>query len=134
MTRAEIASMIAGVGLPYAYDHFTPDDTPGAPPFITFIYPADADFKADDVNYQRGTDLTIEFYTDEPDFTKEAAIETALNSAGLVYSRSGPIYIRDERMYQTTYETSVLLDEAPPAETGNETSNTEVLDTDAEQG
>lgn len=134
MTRAEIAAMIAGVGLPYAYDHFTPDDTPGAPPFICFIYPADGDFKADDSNYQRVTDLTIEFYTDEPDFITEAEIETALNSAGLVYSRSGPSYIRDERMYKTTYETSVLLTEATPAAAGNETSNTEVLDTDGEQG
>lgn len=134
MTRAEIATMIAGVGLPYAYDHFTKDDAPDGPPFICFLYPEDADFKADDSNYQRITDLTVELYVDAPDFTLEAAVETALGGAGLVYTRSGPRYIRDERMYQTTWETSVLLTEAPPATAGEETSNTEVLDKDGEQG
>ena len=115
MTRAEIASLIAGIGLPYAYDHFTADDSPGGPPFICFMYTDDADFKADDTNYQRITDLTLELYVDEPDFTKEAAIEAALAEAGLVYARSGPDYIQNERMYQTTYETSVLLTDNPPA-------------------
>ena len=125
--------MIAGVGLPYAYDHFTKDDAPGGPPFICFIYPYSADFLADDANYQGITDLTIELYTDEPDFTHEAAIETALRGAGLVYARSGPAYIQDERMYMTTYETSALLTEAPPpAQAEAETNDTEVLDQNGE--
>ena len=142
MTRAEIASLIAGVGLPYAYDHFTADDSPGGPPFICFMYTDDADFKADDTNYQRITDLTIELYVDEPDFTKEAAIEAALAGAELVYAKSGPAYIKDERMYQTTYETSVLLtgnapapDDPTAAPTEEPpTNDTEVLEQDAEQG
>lgn len=114
--------MIASVGLPYAYDHFEKRNAPGGPPFICFLYPESADFQADDTNYQRITDLTIELYVDEPDFALEAAVEAALNGAGLVYGRSGPEYIREERMYQTVYDTSVLL------------TDTEVLDTDAEQG
>jgi len=142
MTRAEIATMIAGVGLPNAYDHFTKDDKPDGPPFICFLYPEDADFKADDSNYQRITDLTVELYVDAPDFTLEAAVETALGGSGLVYTRSGPRYIRDERMYQTTYETSVLLTDNPPAPDDPTaaptdeppTNDTEVLEQDAEQG
>ena len=129
MTRAEIATMIAGVGLPYAYDHF---DEVTLPPRICFLYPDSADFIADGVNYQGITDLTIELYVDEPDFVREAAIETALRDHGLVYSRTGPVYIRDERMYLTTYETSALLTEAQPAAAGEETNNTEVLDTNGE--
>ena len=142
MTRAEIASLIAGVGLPYAYDHFTADDSPGGPPFICFMYTDDADFKADDTNYQRITDLTIELYVDEPDFTTEDAIEAALAGAELVYAKIGPAYIKDERMYQTTYETSVLLTDNPPAPDDPTaapteeppTNDTEVLEQDAEQG
>lgn len=134
MTREEIATMIAGVGLPFAYDHFTKDETPGGPPFICFLYPDSDDFLADDGNYQGITDLTIELYADAPDFEKESAVEAALSNAGLVYSRSGPNYIDNERMYQTTFETSVLLTEAPPDTTGDDTTKTEVLDTDGEQG
>ena len=129
MTRAEIATMIAGVGLPYAYDHF---DEVTLPPRICFLYSGSDDFLADNANYQGITDLTIELYTDEPDFTHEAAIEAALANAGLVYSRTGPEYIREERMYMTTYETSVLLTEATAA--GVETNDTEVLDQNGEQG
>ena len=62
--------------------------------------------------------------------------------AGLVYTRSGPRYIRDERMYQTTWETSVLLTDNPPAPDDPTaapteeppTNDTEVLEQDAEQG
>ena len=132
--------MIEGIGLPYAYDHFKKEEAPAGPPYICFLYPDDADFKADDTNYQRITALTVELYTDEPDFTLEAAVETALNGAGLVYARSGPDYINGEKMYMTTYETSVVLTEAVPTETApaseeeEPTNDTEVLEQDAEQG
>ena len=134
--------MIAGVGLPNAYDHFKKKDSPGGPPFICFLYTDDDDFVADDINYQRITGLTVELYTDEPDFNKEAAVESALTGAGLVYARSGPEYIQNERMYQTTYETSVLLTDNPPAPDDPTTApteepptnDTEVLEPNAEQG
>ena len=126
--------MIAGVGLPNAYDHFKKEESPGGPPFICFLYTDDNDFKADDTNYQRITGLTVELYTDEPDFTKEAAVEAALTGAGLVYARSGPEYIQSERMYQTTYETSVVLTEAEETEGDAPSENTEVLEPNAEQG
>ena len=138
MTRDEIAGMLAGVGLPYAYDHFTEAEAPGAPPFICFLYTDGADLPADDCNYQRITGLTVELYTDAPDFAKEAAVETALNGAGLVYGKSGPEYIDGERMYMTTWTTSAVITEPPPAppatpDAGQDNDNSEVLDTNAEQ-
>lgn len=129
MTRDEIATVIASVGLPYAYDHFTDDDAPGGPPFICFLYTDRADFLADDINYQPITTLVIELYTDDPDFTKEAAVESALNNAGLVYGKDGPEYIDGERMYMTTYSTTVLLTEAPDDGQDNDTE----VDTNGEQ-
>ena len=134
MTRAEIATMIAGVGLPFAYDHFKKEEAPAGPPFICFLYPENGDFIADDINYQRITGLTVELYTDDPDFTKEAAVEAALNGAGLVYAKSGPEYIQSERMYMTTYETSVVLTEAAETEGDAPSNDTEVLEQNAEQG
>ena len=73
MTQAEIATMIAGVGLPYAYDHFKADESPGGPPFICFMYTDDDDFLADDTNYQRITGLTVE----QPAAVEEVAAPAA---------------------------------------------------------
>ena len=124
MTTQEVATMIAGIGLPYAYDHFTDEDKPSGPPFICFFYPNSADMMADNVNYQGITALVIELYSDNKDFTNEAAIETALTASELPWVKS-EAWIETEQMFQVTYETEVLLT-AP--------DNTEVLTTDGEQG
>lgn len=106
--------MIAGVGLPYAYDHFDENDAdrPDGPPFICFLYPGRDDFMADDANYSRITELVIELYTDNADFTLEESVEAALTAAGLPFGKSGPTHIESERMFQTTYTTEVLLTNA----------------------
>lgn len=121
MTTQDIATMIAGIGLPYAYDHFTDEDKPAGPPFICFFYPNSADLMADNMNYQGITALVIELYVDNKDFTKEAAVEAALTAAGLPWAKS-ETWIDSEQMYQVTYETEALLTAAQ--------DNTEVLTTD----
>lgn len=110
MTYKEIATMIAGIGYPYAYYQFT-QATAKEPPFICFYYPGRDDFLADDTNYQHITELVIELYisfSDNKDFTAEAAVESALEAAGLVYEKDES-YIDSERMYMVTYTTEVLI-------------------------
>ena len=111
MTRAEISTMIAGVGIPYAFDHFDDEDGahPQGPPFICFMLSARDDFHADNGNYVKVAQLVIELYTDDPDFTLEAAVESALTTAGLGYQRGDQSFIDSEQMYQTIYNTEVLL-------------------------
>ena len=109
MTRKGVSDMIAGIGLPYAYYQFAEREAPSGPPFICFYYPRDDDFIADDKNYQPINALIIELYSDNVDFTHEAAIESALQTNGLPYSRE-QTYIEGERMYQTTYTTEVVID------------------------
>lgn len=121
MTTQEVATMIAGIGLPYAYDHFTDEDKPEGPPFICFFYPNSADLMADNVNYQGITALVIELYSDNKDFANEAAIEAALTASELPWVKT-VTWIDSERMYQVTYETEALLTAAQ--------DNTEVLTTD----
>ena len=108
MTLTEVATMIAGIGLPYAYYQF---DKPTRPPFICFYYPGDNDFIADNINYQAINRLVIELYSENVDFTNEAAIESALKTAGLPYTRD-QVYIDRERIYQTTFNTEVLITNA----------------------
>ena len=101
--------MIAGIGLPNAYDHFEKEEAVD-PPFICFLYPGRSDFYADGTNYVKITELRIELYTDNKDFDLEEAVEAALENADIGYSKLGPTYISSERMYVTTYEMSVMLD------------------------
>lgn len=108
MTFREVSDMIAGMNIPYAYYQF--DDTGQAPPFICFYYSGDNDAKADNSNYQKIENLVIELYTDDKDFDAEALVESALRSAGLVWSRNEG-NIDSEKLYQVVYETNVLIAE-----------------------
>ena len=109
MTYEQIATMIGQIGLPYTYYHFPEKEAP-APPFIVFWYPSRTDDPADNVNAGKILDLSIELYTDNKDFTHEAAVENALTAAGLFYEKS-ETYIDSERMYEVLYETEVPLNE-----------------------
>ena len=107
MTYKEIAQLIDGIGYPYAYYQFE-QETAKEPPFICFYYPGRDDFLADDSNYAQITELTIELYTDNKDFAAEAAVESALEAAEIVYEKD-ETYIDSERMYMITYNTEVLI-------------------------
>ena len=107
MTYKEIAQLIDGIGYPYAYYQFE-QETAKEPPFICFYYPGRDDMLADDSNYAQITELVIELYTDNKDFAAEAAVESALEAAEIVYEKD-ETYIDSERMYMITYTTEVLI-------------------------
>lgn len=109
MTYKEISELVASVGVPYAYYQF-PNDTPQQPPFICFLYEDSGDLAADNVNYQRIRRVSLELYTQAKDFALENTVETALNNAGLYYSRSEQ-YLDSERMNMVIYEFEVVVTE-----------------------
>ena len=109
MTYKEIATMIGAMKLPFAYDHF-PDKEAPAPPFIFFYFSGSSDLSADNTNYQRIRPLVLELYSDNKDFDLEEAVETALNAAGLVYSRV-ETYIDTERLYMVTFTSDIIITE-----------------------
>ena len=99
--------MVDSIGLPYAYYQFD-EDTAQAPPFVVFFFSSSNDLHADQTNYQRIENLSIEFYSSEVDFDTEEAIETILNDAGLTFYKEQS-FIESERMWQTAYDMDVLL-------------------------
>lgn len=107
MTYQEIYSMLAETDVPVAYYQFK-EGTGQAPPFICFYYPGSNDAYADDRNYQRITDLTIELYTDEKDFALEEALEEVLDTNGFAYAKE-ETYIDTEKMYEVIYTTDVVI-------------------------
>ena len=108
MTPQEVNTLIASVGIPYAYHQFA-DDTGQQPPFICFFYGNSNDLAADDTNYARIERLYIELYTDEKDFALEKTIETLLNANNLVFAKE-QIYIDSERMHETIYTTDIIME------------------------
>lgn len=106
MTYKQIDTMVGLMGLPYAYYQFP--ETGQKPPFICWYLEGIDDLYGDNINYQRIVNLTIEFYSDEKDFTNEAAIESQLTLSGLTYTKT-ETYIDSEKMHQTVYEMEVLI-------------------------
>ncbi len=107
MTYKELADMIEGIGLPFAYYQF-PEGTEQAPPFVVFFYSQIDDLYADESNYQRIVTLNIELYTAEKDFVSEAAVEAVLAENELTYYKEEN-YIDSEKLYQIAYEMEVII-------------------------
>ena len=106
MTYLEIKTLIASIGLPFAYYQFT--ETTVSPPFICYFFTGSDDLVADNTNYQRIRPLAIELYTRTKDFELEQEVEDALNGAGLVYTRD-ETPLDTERMHMVIYTTSVCI-------------------------
>lgn len=112
MTYKEVNTMIASIGLPYAYNEFA-DGTGIAPPFICFLYGDNSDdLIADNFNYQAIRPLSIELYTDNKDFELEATVESALITNKLPFIRQ-ETYLDSEHMFMVTYSTEVVIKEEP---------------------
>lgn len=104
MTRSEIYTMITSFGIPSSYYAFPTNEAP-ALPYCVYYYPNRDDFFADDSNYAKIEVLRIEVYTETKDFDLEDLIESKLL---MPYSKD-VIYLDDEKMYQITYESEVLI-------------------------
>ena len=105
MTLLEVAQMVASIGLPYRYSHFS--ETP-QPPYVVFYYPSETDPHADNSNYINKRQLFIELFTKTKDPTAESAVETVLKNAGLSWYKQTD-FLNDEKLYQTTYEMEVII-------------------------
>lgn len=111
MTIKEIATMIAGFGLPYAYHHFAEEEQRTLqPPYVRWYFNGIDDLYADNINFQRISELRIELYTDYKDFAREALIESALAENGWAYDKT-ETYLDSEQLYVTSYAGDIIIKE-----------------------
>ena len=108
MTTKEVATMIASIGLPYAYYEF-PDDTQREPPFVCFFFTGNNDMMADNENYTDTRTLAVELYASEKDFAHESTIRSTLKSKGLTFTQESD-FLADEHLYITIFTTEVIID------------------------
>lgn len=105
MTKTEVANIANAIGIPWCYDHFIEDPDP---PYLVYYYPSENDFVADGENYVNIRSLTFELFTKKVDFDLEEDFEDELKAAGIVWVKSTD-YLDDEKLYQITYETEVII-------------------------
>lgn len=106
MTLSELKTALSAV-LPdkVIYNAWPIGEAPPLP-YICYYSTGAANFAADNVVYNSDRDVRIELYAKNKDTDTEAAIEAALNGAGLYWTRDES-YINDEKVYLTIYEVTI---------------------------
>ena len=97
----KIISILRGLGIPFAYDHFAQGESPD-PPFICYLIPASDNFSADGKVYYKIDLYNIELYTDLKDLSLERKVEKALDDASIFYNKS-ETWIESESLYEVLY-------------------------------
>lgn len=102
----KITELLEKTGLPFAYDHFAEGESP-EPPFITYIVEGTENFCADCRVYAVVLDIGIELYTDRYEPDTEKRLERVLDAEDIPWDRESE-WIGPERMYQTTYDITLI--------------------------
>lgn len=105
MTRSDFVDIVESFDLEYCYYQFPNDHAPTLP-FVVYYFPNRNDVLADDTNYVHVEHAVIELYTETRDFDLEDDVEALIP---FPYDKNVE-YINNERMYQITYESEVIID------------------------
>ena len=97
----EVLSVLAEVGLPFAYHHFAEGESPD-PPFICYLTSGSDNFAADGQVYFKINEYHIELYTDRKDPELEDRVEAVLDGHGIFYDKT-EVWIDTEKLYETLY-------------------------------
>lgn len=105
MNYADLRTSLLVLGIPVAYRMFPVGDAPELP-YIIFYKEGSDDFYADNINYHKIDDVSIELYTTNKDFELEAKMEKLLENIKLPYA-SYESYLDDEKMHEVLYEIQI---------------------------
>ena len=97
----DVLSILAEIGLPFAYHHFAEGESPD-PPFICYLTPGSDNFAADGKVYYKIDEYHIELYTDRKDPELEDSVEAVLDEHGVFYDKS-EVWIESEKLYEVMY-------------------------------
>ena len=97
----EVLSILAEIGLPFAYHYFAEGESPD-PPFICYLTPGSDNFAADGKVYYKIDEYHIELYTDRKDPELEDSVEAVLDGLGVFYDKS-EVWIESEKLYEVMY-------------------------------
>lgn len=100
-----IKTILTAAGLPFRRSRFL------QPPKETYaVYTDDVTADGPDgINRIFNHDVTVEVYEPTPDDEAEAAIEAALDTQGLHWTKQDRYWLPTEQRYQVIYETSYII-------------------------
>lgn len=104
MTLQELYTGLSSLSIPVSYSHFT---QPPTVPFIVYRMDGSDDFMADNRNYQRISDVSIELYTDIKDVSSEASLEQKLTDMGMTYTKN-EVWVESELLFRVLYEAQIV--------------------------
>ncbi|NEW62293.1 hypothetical protein GMA11_02680 [Granulicatella sp. zg-ZJ] len=96
-----VIALMKQIDLPFAYHHFAESNVPN-PPFMLYVLPSTNHFKADGRIHHKIVVVHLELYTDKKDVVSEQKIESVLDQAEVVYSKS-EVWIESEKLYEVLY-------------------------------
>ena len=102
MSRAEAAAVLRAAGLPVVFYQW-PDGAEPVFPCIRYADEGRADFAADGANYFKREHYSATLVSERKDDASEAALEAALEAAGVVYSKGPTTHVPAEGLYQVEY-------------------------------
>ncbi len=108
MNEEQITQMLAQMGIPYRYHHFTKKEMEDySLPILVWIVPGTDNFYADGQTYHKIRKLDIELYTDEKDWNLEEKLEKLLTDRGIAWKQTASEWIPSESMWESLYEMEV---------------------------
>lgn len=97
---AVIDDILTASGVQFRETRFT---KPPAGTYAVYTDDVDAD-GPDNLNRIYTHGITVELYSPTPDAEAEAAVEAAIDAAGLHWTKQARYWIQEEQLYQVIYE------------------------------
>lgn len=106
MTLAELRILLDIMEIPVKYRAFKVGEAPSLPYILFYVDNNEGSLKADNYNYAKVQNVTIELYSEEKDIDLEGKIESILDSNHIEYD-SYETYLDTEDMYEVAYEITI---------------------------
>lgn len=102
-----VASIAHAIGCPYSY-YQGESGSVIKTPYLLFDYPDRDDVKADDKNYAKIQNVSIEYDSKKRDVEIETKIESILEESDIVYQKE-ETYISAQKVYEVMYTWEVPI-------------------------
>lgn len=103
MKLSELRASLASLEIPVKYRAFKVGEAPSLPYILFYVENNEGTLKADNFNYVKVSNVTIELYSEEKDIELEEKLEAILDSNKIEYDIF-EMYLDTEDMHEVAYE------------------------------